>query len=115
MNEQLKDLATKPVSADELARARQPLIESQRKKLETNDYWIEKLTAITREPRVSGEAVSRLDEIGAVTAADIQALAANYVAGHEPLVAISRAATQPTVSPAVVPGTSNLPSHRSKN
>ena len=50
--EQLKDLAAKPVSADELARAKQPLIEGQRKKLETNDYWLGKLTQMTREPRV---------------------------------------------------------------
>jgi zinc protease len=89
--DQLKDLAAKPVSDDELARAKQPLIEGQRKKLETNDYWTDKLTKITREPRVRDEALAELDNIQKVTAADVQALAAKYIAGHQPLVAIAKA------------------------
>jgi zinc protease len=100
LNEQLKDLAAKPVSGDELARAKQPLIEGERKKLETNDYWVDKLTAMTREPRIREEALAKLDDMQAVTAADVQALAASYVAGHQPLVTISKAAAQQTAGAA---------------
>ena len=90
LTEQLKDLAAKPVSADELARARQPLIEGLRKQLETNDYWVDKLTDMSREPRVREQALGELDSIQKVTAADVQALAAKYIADRQPLIAISK-------------------------
>jgi zinc protease len=89
---EIKDLAAKPVTADELARAKQPLVETQRKKLETNDYWLTKLTQVTREPRVRDEALEQLDKIAAVSSADVQAFAGKFIAGHEPLIAISKAA-----------------------
>ena len=92
---EVKDLAAKPVTADELARAKQPLVEAQRKKLETNDYWLAKLTQLTREPRVRDEALQQLDKIAAVSSADVQAFAAKFIAGHEPLTAISKAAGSP--------------------
>ena len=104
--EQLKDLAAKPVSADELARAKQPLIEGQRKKLETNDYWLGKLTQMTREPRVRDQALEELDNIQKVTAADVQALAAKYLAGRQPVVAIAKAegSQEPVVKAAATGG-----------
>jgi zinc protease len=90
--DQLRDLAAKPASADELGRAKQPLIETRRKSLETNDYWLGKLTQMTREPRVRSQVLGQIDNIQAVTAADVQAFAQKYVAGHEPLIAIAKAA-----------------------
>ena len=104
LEDQLKDLAAKKVSADELARAKQPLIEAQRKKLETNDYWITKLTGMTREPRVREETLAELENVQAVTASDVQALAARYVAGHQPLIAISKASPAQTPSSAQAVG-----------
>jgi zinc protease len=89
---QLKDLAATPVSADELARARQPLIEGFRKKQETNAYWLGKLTQLAREPRVKDQTLEELGRISAVSGADIQAFAAQYMASRQPLVAISKAA-----------------------
>jgi zinc protease len=91
LTDQLKDLAAKPVSEDELARAKQPLIETQKKKQETNGYWLGKLTQMTRDPRIGQQALEQVAHISAVTAADVQALAAKYLAGHKPLVAISKA------------------------
>ena len=91
LTDQLKDLAAKPVSEDELARAKQPLIETQKKKQETNGYWLGKLTQMTRDPRIGRQALEQVAHISAVTAADVQALAAKYLAGHKPLVAISKA------------------------
>ena len=90
--DQLKDLATKAVSADELARAKQPLIEQQRKRAETNDYWLSTLATITREPRAREHALQTLDRIQQVSAADVQALIAKYVAGHQPLIVQAKAA-----------------------
>ena len=107
LEEQLKDLAEKPISADELARAKQPLIEGQRKRLETNPYWVGKLTAMTREPRVREETIAELDKIQAVSAADVQALATKYVAGHQPLVAISKAVADQTAGSTAAPSTSH--------
>ena len=92
--DQLKDLAAKPVSADELARAKQPLIEGQRKKLENNGYWLAKLTQLTREPRVRDQVLGEVDAITAVTAGDVQAVIAKYAAGKEPIVAISQSQAQ---------------------
>ena len=88
--DEIKDLAARPVSADELARARQPLIEGQRKKLENNGYWLAKLTQAMREPRVRDQLLGELDAISAVTAADVQEVMAKYVAGKQPIVAISQ-------------------------
>ena len=99
---QLKDLAAKPVSYDELARAKQPLIEGQRKKLENNAYWLAKLTQVTREPRVRDQVLGELDAISAVTAADVQAVIGKYVAGKQPTVAIAQSA-QPQASAAAAP------------
>ena len=78
------------MSADELARARQPLIEGQRKKLENNGYWLAKLTQVTREPRVREQVLGEVGAISAVTAADVQAVIAKFVAGRQPIVAIAQ-------------------------
>ena len=103
--DQLKDLAAKPVSADELARAKQPLIEGERKKLETNDFWLGKLTLMTREPRLEDQMLSQIDDITAVTAADVESVVAKYISAHAPVVAIAKA-EQPQASPSAVgPGT----------
>ncbi len=88
--EQIKDLAAKPVSADELARAKQPLIEGQRKKLENNGYWLAKLTQLSREPRVRDQLLGEAEAIAAVSAADVQATIARFAAGKDPIVAISQ-------------------------
>jgi len=104
--DQLKDLAAKPVSADELARAKQPLIEGQRKKLENNGYWLAKLTQVTREPRVRDQVLGEVDAITAVTAADVQSVIAKFAAGKEPIVAISQSPAQQTpAAPAVAAAT----------
>lgn len=107
LTEQLKDLADKPISTDELARAKQPLIEGQRKNLERNDYWVGKLTGMTREPRVREEVMAKLQNIEAVNATDVQTIMAKYVANHRPLVAIARAAgAEASHLPGSVPTTS---------
>ncbi|HEX5236994.1 MAG TPA: insulinase family protein [Sphingomicrobium sp.] len=92
--DQIRDMASKPVSADELERAKQPLIEAQKKKLETNAYWLGKLTQMTRDPRIEGQLLSEEDNLSAVSAADVQAMVAKFIAGHQPLTIIARAKPQ---------------------
>ncbi len=92
LGEQIADLASKPVSADELARAKQPLIETERKKRETNGFWAAKLSQVMRDPRVEGEVLGTIDRLKAVTAADVQALVAKYVAGKQPVTVIAKSA-----------------------
>jgi len=90
---QLKDLAATLVGADELERGKQPLVEGLRKKLETNGYWLGKLTQMNREPRMKQQIQEELGGISAVAAADVQAFAAKYMATRQPLVAIAKAGT----------------------
>ncbi len=89
--EQIGNLAAKPVSADELVRAKQPLIEAERKKRETNAFWLGKLTQIARDPRVKSETLSTIDRLSGVSATDVQAFIAKYAEGHQPVVVIARA------------------------
>ncbi|WP_448954750.1 M16 family metallopeptidase [Labrys neptuniae] len=45
------DLATTPVSADELARAREPLVEGVKHQREGNEYWLQNLRHTQTDPR----------------------------------------------------------------
>jgi zinc protease len=89
--DQLKDLAAMPVSADELARAKEPLIATERKRRETNAFWLGKLTQLARDPRIESETVGKIERMAAVTAADVQKLVARYAAGRMPVTIIARA------------------------
>jgi zinc protease len=95
--DQLRDLAAKPVSDDELVRARQPLIETERKQRETNNFWMWKLAGALRDPRIETETLTRIDRLSAVTSGDVQALIAKYVAGKQPVIVIAKA--KPSTSP----------------
>ncbi len=59
---------------------------------------------MTREPRAGEQVLREIDNVGAVTAADVQAFAARFMAGKTPLVAIAKAqhseasATAPAVA-----------------
>jgi zinc protease len=73
------DLAAKPVSADELARAKTPRIDRIERARVTNQYWLSELSGAQADPR-------RLDAIRAVipgtqrvTPADVQKAAALYL------------------------------------
>ena len=74
------ELRDRPVSADLLARARKPRLESLEKAQQTNEYWLSELSGAQGDPR-------RLDSIRAllpgterVTAADVQAAAREFLA-----------------------------------
>ncbi len=73
------DLAARPVTADELARNAGPIREQVARASTGNVYWMYLLEGATRDPRVATAALSIQDDIAAVTADDIQRLAAKYL------------------------------------
>jgi zinc protease len=73
------DLVARPVSADELARNAGPIREQVARASTGNVYWMFLLEGATRDPRVTAAALSIQDDLAAVTAADVQRLARQYL------------------------------------
>lgn len=74
-----EDLKTKPVSADEILRARQPILDSLSNADKNNGYWIGALSGYSSYPRRFEFLQARKDLYAAVTPADLQRLAAKYL------------------------------------
>lgn len=72
------DLKARPITADELIRARLPMIDHFLSQQNTNDYWISVLSAAD-DPRKIAAAQTRGHDLMAVTPRDIQALARTYL------------------------------------
>lgn len=77
--ELIADMATKPVTADELARAKEPLVQGRRRVLQSNDYWSGVLAEVQRDPRRPDAIRSYVSGIEAVDAADVQRVVAAYL------------------------------------
>ncbi|MGA9658864.1 MAG: insulinase family protein [Asticcacaulis sp.] len=73
------DLKTKPISDDELLRAQKPLIDRMETDLKTNSYWAAALPGSTTSPKKLDYIRTRRDQYKAVTVADIQRLANQYL------------------------------------
>jgi len=99
---QLKDLAAQPVNADELQRAKQPLVEQSRKAPEYNDHWAFWLPRILAEPRMKAMKLSETANLEAVTAEHVQAFFRDRIGGRQPIEVVARAAEAggPTDAPA---------------
>jgi zinc protease len=74
-----RDLATNPVSADELQRTVLPIRQLLSRVSTGNAYWMNELEGSSRDPRPIAIARSRGVDTMSVTPADIQALAARYL------------------------------------
>ncbi|MEO8141128.1 MAG: insulinase family protein [Sphingomicrobium sp.] len=72
-------LRSTPVSADLLARARQPMIEAATKSLRQNAYWLGYVDEAQTEPERLDRARTRDSIIRSITAADLQKLATTYL------------------------------------
>ncbi len=88
---QLKELAAQPVSADELQRARQPLVEGRRKAPEYNGHWAFWLPRILDEPRMKGAMLGEGPALEAVTAERVQAFFRDHIAGRAPVEVAAKA------------------------
>jgi zinc protease len=68
-----------PVTADELARAKKPLLEGLQRSRETNEYWLGQLSGAQKEPRKLDALRSVVAGYERVSAADLQAAARLYL------------------------------------
>ncbi len=73
------DLAAKPVNADELARNLGPIREQVMRASTGNVYWMFLLEGATRDPRIAAAAINLEQDLNAITAADVQRLAKQYL------------------------------------
>ncbi|KUR75131.1 pitrilysin family protein [Novosphingobium sp. FSW06-99] len=88
---EVKDLAAKPVTPDELERARRPLVEGRVKDMEGNAFWATMLPLVLRDPRVRANVLETGAGLEAVTAEDVRALFARLSADTNPVTVVSRA------------------------
>ncbi|MDR7271521.1 zinc protease [Pelomonas saccharophila] len=89
---QLKALAAEPVSADELLRAKQPMVEQSRKAPEYNGHWAYWLQRILVEPRMKTMMQRETANLEAVTAEQVQAFFRDRIAARAPIEVGARAA-----------------------
>ena len=73
------DLRDNPVSEDELNRARRPAVERLRRNMADNGYWLTQLSQAQSEPATLEQTRNQIATLEAVTAADLQALARQYL------------------------------------
>lgn len=73
------ELRDKPVSADELERAKLPRIDQLEKARETNEYWLGTLSGAQTDPRLLDAARSVLPGLQRVTATDVQKAARTFL------------------------------------
>lgn len=85
------DLTRNPISADELERARKPLMENLQKERETNGFWVAQLGVLLRERRIADHILGESAVMASVTVKDVQTLLAGYIASKTPITLISQA------------------------
>lgn len=90
LNAQLRELGAQPVSADELQRAKQPLVDGLAKAQESNGYWSQWLPRVLAEPRMKAAMLGQADGLRAVTAEQVQAFFRG-LAGRPPIEVVARA------------------------
>lgn len=74
------DLVSKGVTADELARAKEPVLTQLRESARTNQYWLGAvLSRVQERPQQLDWCRSRYADVGSITAAELDALAKSYL------------------------------------
>ena len=68
-----------PVEEDELNRARLPVIESLRRNQAGNEYWLGQLAEVATRPEDVEQTLTHISDLEAITPADIQRLARQYL------------------------------------
>lgn len=85
LGEELAAMATKPIEPDALVRAKTPIIERQKKGIESNGYWVGRIGRLLRDPRATIIYRDQITAIERVTPADVQRVLNRYVIGKKPL------------------------------
>ena len=87
----IADLAARPISADELDRARKPLVEGRAKDMEGNGFWSTWLPLVLRDPRVRAQVLESGPGMASVNAGEVQALFARLAARPAPVTVVAEA------------------------
>ena len=75
-----RSLRAEPISADELDRARRPLVESmQRSRNSDNNWWLDALNGLAENPQRAADIRDEVSIVSSFTAADLQSLAREYL------------------------------------
>lgn len=74
-----QDLRDHPITEDELTRARAPMIESTRRSMNANYWWVGQLADVAIRPEAVEETLNTIPDLESVTPAIIQALARRYL------------------------------------
>ena len=77
--EVVADLAAKPASPDEFARAQNPVISGIERRLRTNGYWLNAMEGWIGKPELIDQTRSFLSDYATMTAEDVQAAVAKHV------------------------------------
>lgn len=91
LRSQLQALAAQPVPADELQRARTPLLEGARKEPEKNAYWQHWLTLLLNEPALKPAMLGWAEQLQAVTPEQVQTFFRQHIVARQPIEVIARA------------------------
>lgn len=91
LQRQLTALAEQPVNADELQRAKQPIIEGRRKAPENNGFWLAWLVRLIDEPAMKAEMLAEPAALEAVSAEQVQAFFRERLAGRAAIEVLTRA------------------------
>ena len=75
----IASLRDAPPTEDELNRARLPVIEALRRSQAGNEYWLAQLSDVAERPGDVEQTLTHISDLEAITPADIQALARQYL------------------------------------
>jgi zinc protease len=73
------DLRDHPIGADEMERARRPLVDAIQRARHGNSWWIGNLARVQTDPRIAAMIESQLADYAALTPAELQAAARAYL------------------------------------
>lgn len=73
------DLSAHEIPAEELERAREPLVKESEQLRETNAYWLNALAPLADDPRTLDLITGRIEGYKKITAADVHAAAQKYL------------------------------------
>ena len=97
------DLRAAPVTADELERAKRPRVETRRKQMETNAWWLAVLGRVRVEPRQLDAVRTAVTGIEAVTAGDVQQVAQRFLTDDKAWTLVIRSPHPAAADPGQAP------------
>ncbi len=77
--ELVAELASKPIPADEFARAQNPIVSGIERRLQTNAYWLSEMEDWSRQPELMARTRSFLSDYRSMTAEEVRAAVAKHV------------------------------------